>query len=80
MVYYFTFLDFNHKIQRLIYTTNWIENLNKQFRRVLKIRNSMPSDESVLLLLSSVALDKVDKYLNYPIYQFKFDKNLFPES
>ena len=40
----------------------------------------MPSDESVLLLLSKVAMDKVDKYLNYPIYQFKFDKILFPES
>ena len=80
VVYYFTFLEFDHRIQRLIYTTNWIENLNKQFRKVLKIRNSMPSDESVLLLLSKVAMDKVDKYLNYPIYQFKFDKILFPES
>ena len=76
MIYYFTYLDFNAKIQKLIYTTNWIENLNKRFRKVLKTRNSMPSDESVLLLLSSVAIDKVDKHLNYPIYQFRFDKNL----
>ena len=80
MTYYFTYLDYDSRVRSMIYTTNWIENLNKQFRKVLKIRNSMPSDESVLLLLSKVALDKTDRYLNHPIYNFKFDKNLFPDS
>lgn len=80
MVYYFTYLNYDSRVRSMIYTTNWIENLNKQFRKVLKIRNSMPSDESLLLLLSKVALDKTERYLNYPIYIFKFDKNLFPDS
>ena len=63
----------------MIYTTNWVENLNKQYRKVLKIRNSMPTEESVLLIIGKVAMDKVHKYRNYPIYKFKFDKYLFPQ-
>jgi len=74
--YYFTYLDYDYRVRSMIYTTNWIENLNKQFRRVLKIRNSMPSEESVLLLLTKVAYDKVLKLNKYPIYLFKFDKKL----
>ena len=76
--YYFTYLRYDYRIRSMIYTTNWIENLNKQFRKSLKIRNSMPSEESVLLLLAKVAFDKSEKYLRYPIYNFKFDKKLFP--
>ena len=37
----------------------------------------MPSEESILLLLSKVAIDKVFKYNNYPIYNFRLDKKLF---
>ena len=75
-IHNFTYLDYDYKVRSMIYTTNWIENLNKQFRRVLKIRNSMPSEESVLLLLTKVAYDKVEKLNNYPFYKFRFDKNL----
>ena len=77
--YYFTFLKFDYRIRSMIYTTNWVENLNKQYRKVLKIRNSMPTEESVLLIIGKVAMDKVHKYRNYPIYKFKFDKYLFPQ-
>jgi len=73
---YFTYLNYHPKIRRMIYTTNWIERLNKEFRRTFKIRNSMPSSESALTLLSKVAMDKEDGYMKYPIYNFKFDKKL----
>ena len=56
--YYFTYLKYHHHIRNMIYTNNWIERLNKDFRRTLKMRNSMPSPESVLTLLSKVAMDK----------------------
>ncbi|WP_159243347.1 transposase [Tenacibaculum maritimum] len=52
--------------------TNWIEPLNKEFRRTFKIRNSMPNFESALTLISKVAMDKEDTYFKYPIYNFKF--------
>ena len=73
---YFTYTLYDPKIRRMIYTTNWIERLNKEFRRTFKIRNSMPSYESALTLLSQVAMDKEDTYFKYPIYNFKFDKKL----
>jgi len=73
---YFTYLNYHPKIRRMIYTTNWIERLNKEFRRTFKIRNSMPNPESALTLLSKVAMDKEDGYMKYPIYNFKFDKKL----
>ena len=78
LIYYFTYLDYDYRVQSMIYTTNWVENLNKRYRRTLKIRNSMPNEEAVLLLLGKVAIDKVKKYLAYPIYNFKFDSKLFP--
>jgi transposase-like protein len=73
---YFTYLLFNPKIWRMIYTTNWIERLNKEFRRTFKIRNSMPNYQSALTLISKVAMDKEDGYMKYPIYIFKFDNKL----
>ncbi len=77
--YYFTYLNFNYKVRNMIYTTNWVENLNKQFRKALKNRNSMPSEESVLLLIAGVAMDKSENYKKYKISRFKFDKKLFPD-
>lgn len=73
---YFTYTNYHPKIRRMIYTTNWIERLNKEFRRTFKIRNSMPNYQSALTLLSKVAMDKEDGYMKYPIYKFKFDKTL----
>jgi transposase-like protein len=74
--YYFTYLDFDYQIRRMIYTTNWIERLNKDFKRTTNIRNSMPSVESVLTLLSKVAIDKNASTYNYPIYNLA-DNTIF---
>lgn len=76
--YYFTYLDFHWQIQPMIYTTNWVERLNKSFRRSLKIRNALPNPDAALLLLSKVAVDAEDGAFAYPIYNFKFDDTLFP--
>lgn len=78
--YFFTYLAFDRRIQSMIYTTNWVERLNKSFRRSLKIRNALPSADAALLLLSKVAVDQEDGAFGYPIYTFKFDKTLFPHN
>jgi transposase-like protein len=78
--YYFTYLDYNWRIQSMIYTTNWIERLNKSFRRSLKVRGALPNSEAALLLLSKVAVDQEDGKFQYPIYTFKFDDTLFPNT
>ena len=45
------FLDFPPMLRRVIYTTNSIESLNYQLRKVTKNRGHFPSDEAVVKLL-----------------------------
>lgn len=43
----------------MIYTTNWIEWLQKDFHRVTTMRGMMPNEESVILLMGKTAMDKI---------------------
>jgi len=45
------FLGFPPELRRVIYTTNSIESLNYQLRKVIKNRGHFPSDEAVTKLL-----------------------------
>lgn len=55
-----TFLAFPDYIRRIMYTTNVIESLNSQFRKVTKTRLIFPNDESLLKMLY-LATEKVSK-------------------
>lgn len=68
---YFTYLNYPASIQRMIYTTNWIERLNRDYKRVLKMRGAMPSPESILFLMGSVAMEKEYKSYSYPVTVFR---------
>lgn len=67
--YHLTYYNFDFRVRSMIYTTNWIERLNKDFRRTLKIRNALPNVESALALMSKVAMDKQTKHYKYGIHQ-----------
>jgi transposase-like protein len=69
---YFSYLNYPAPIQRMIYSTNWIERLNRDYKRVLKMRGAMPSPESVLFLMGSVAMEKEYKSYNYPVSVFRY--------
>jgi putative transposase len=45
------FLDFGPAIRKIIYTTNAIESLNYQLRKVTKTRGHFPTDDAVLKIL-----------------------------
>jgi len=51
------FYGFPEEIRRIIYTTNAIESLNRQLRKVTKTRGAFPSEDAVSKLLW-LALDK----------------------
>ena len=72
--YYFSYLKFDYKIRRMIYTTNWIERFNKSIKRTTKIRNSMPNINSVLTLISKIASEQNNSTYSYPIYNLQEDK------
>lgn len=75
--YYFTYLNYHPRIQAMIYTTNWIERLQRDFRRVLRMRGAMPSEESVIVLMAKTAMDKSAYYRALP--GIDRDNKLFPE-
>lgn len=77
---HFTYLGFHHKIRSMIYSTNWIERLNRDYKRTLKMRGVMPDSDSVIFLLGKVSMSKtaydrkVPK-LDYEQKRFKWAEN-----
>lgn len=73
---YFTYLNYDHRIQSMIYTTNWIERLQKDSRRVTRMHGAMPNEESVLLLMGKTTMDKKSYLRQVP--RIDLDETLFP--
>lgn len=74
-IYYFTYLKYNYKIRNMIYSTNWIERLNKDYKRTTKMRGALPNVEATLLLLGHVAMTR--QCYNYKISLFKCENEKF---
>ena len=55
---YFTYFKYDYRIRRMIYTTNWIERLNRDYRRVTRMRGALPNEEAAILLLGNVAMER----------------------
>ena len=62
----------------MIYTTNLIEHLNKDFRSVLRNRNRLPDEESVITLMGHVSMNKSAYSRKVP--KLNAEKRLFKES
>jgi transposase-like protein len=57
-----TFFSFPDSIQKLIYTTNAVETLHRQFRKVTKNKAVFPSDEALLKMLFFASRDICKKW------------------
>jgi putative transposase len=55
------FLAFAPEVRKVIYTTNAIESLNYQLRKIIKNRGQFPNDDAVIKLLWLSILDIEDK-------------------
>jgi transposase-like protein len=55
---YFTYLNYHHKTRSMLYSTNWVERLNRDYKRTLRMRGVMPDSESVIFLLGKVSMSK----------------------
>ena len=76
VAFYFTYLNYVPQIQAMIYTTNWIERLQKDFRRVTRMRGAMPDENSVIVLMGKTAMDKESYQRVIP--RIREDATLFP--
>lgn len=72
--YYFTFYQYDYRMRNMIYTTNWIERLNRDFRRTTRMRGALPNVDAALLLLSGVAMDKSCYNRKVPKLDYERDK------
>ena len=57
-----SYFAFPAPIRRMIYTTNSIENFNRQLRKVTKTKSSYPSDDALLKSLYLAILDITKKW------------------
>ena len=55
---HFTYLNYHHKTRSMIYSTNWIERLNRDYKRTLRMRGVMPDSDSVIFLLGKVSMTR----------------------
>jgi putative transposase len=55
------FLAFPPEVRKIIYTTNAIESLNYQLRKIIKNRGHFPGDDAVIKLLRLAIRDIEDK-------------------
>jgi len=60
--YLMRFLVFPEYLQPHLYSANWLERLNKDFRKVLKNKNSMPTEDSVRNLIYLKVRDLTRRY------------------
>jgi len=57
-----TFFKYSPEIRRLIYTTNPIENFNRQIRKITKTKSSFPTDDSLFKILYLIVMDESEKW------------------
>ena len=57
-----TMFKYPPEIRKLIYTTNAIENFNRQLRKVTKTKNAFVSDSALMKILYLATMNIVDKW------------------
>lgn len=65
-----TFLKFTDPIRKMIYTTNAVESLHRQFKKVTKNKSVFPNDDALLKMLFLASRDVTKKW-TMPIHSWK---------
>ena len=69
---YLTYTKYPDKVRRMIYTTNSIENLNRQIRRITKTKVSFEKESKMLDLIFVVIQDfEANNWQKYPVIAFQ---------
>ncbi len=71
---YFTYLDYDYRIHNMIYSTNWIERLNRDYKRTTRMRGALPNAEATILLLGYVAMTRSAYQRKVPKLNYENEK------
>lgn len=75
--YYFTYIEFDPNVRRMIYTTNSLENLNRQIRKTTRNKLSFESPDRLLDYLFMIIKEFEEKnYMKYPVSNYKYFKKI----
>lgn len=66
-----TFLSYPSSIRKSIYTTNWLERMNREFRRVIRNKSSFPTPDAALKLMFLKIGDLERRYSEKRMYNFE---------
>lgn len=68
---YFTYIQYPVQVRRMIYTTNSVENLNRQIRRVTKTKVTFDKADNLLDLTFMVIKDfEANNWQKFPVHAF----------
>jgi len=68
---YFTYLKYHYRIRGMIYTTNWIERLNRSYKRTTRMRGALPNPQATMLLLGYVAMNRNEYLRKIPFLNYE---------
>ena len=57
-----TFFKYPTEIRHMIYTTNCMENYNRQIHKVIKTKSPFPSDEALMKIIYLATMDIIEKW------------------
>jgi len=70
---YLTYIDYPIEVRRMIYTTNSIENLNRQIRKVTKTKVTFDKESKLLDLIFMVIKDfETNNWQQYPVSAYQY--------
>ena len=55
---YFTYVGYHYRIRSMIYSTNWVERLNRDYKCTTRMRGALTNPEATLLLLGGVSMNR----------------------
>jgi len=68
--YFVNFLRYPVQVRRMLYTTNWIERLNKEIRKTTRHVNSFPNPDAALNLIFMVTTQMEERTYRIPVTSF----------
>lgn len=72
LIDYLTYIEYPVSIRRMVYTTNSIENLNRQIRKVTKTKVTFDKESNMLDLIFMIIKDfEVTNWMKYPVIAYQ---------
>jgi len=70
----FTYPGYDYRTHNMLYSTNWIERLNRDYKRTTRMRGALPGPDATILLLGYVAMTRTAYQRKIPKIDYEQNK------